>query len=434
MPAKIQVKYYNTFLLKKIAAPDEPSRSWYVEEARIRGGYNNVQTGLSPRAFLISENNAQEILANSIIYSGVFNSRTGVNQSNQFPSGQDITRTVDPSRGSIQKLYAEDTNLVIFQERKVNRALIDKDAIYTQEGTPIQTASNVVIGAIQPYAGEFGISTNPESFAVYGYRKYFTDARRGSVIRLSQDGITEISNYGMYDFFRDQLSSIGDGDIIGGYDIHNKCYTLSIQPSSTSLIPVTLSFDEAILGWSSRYSYVPSNMFSIRNNFFSTDGTNYVDPVTTLNGDIYKHYSGDVNRGNFYGVQYVSEVKSIFNANPSLVKTFQTINYEGAPTWAMTSFVTNQDSTTPVSKYTQVLTLAEMEDSLLKNEFKSKEDKYFANLINASTFTQGEVIFGKSVSGVKGFYATVTMTADNTTTSGTNELFAIGTNYKESSY
>jgi hypothetical protein len=100
----------------------------------------------------------------------------------------------------------------------------------------------------------------------------------------------------------------------------------------------------------------------------------------------------------------------------------------------MTSFVTNQDTTSPVSVFTPILTLADMENSMLRNEFKRKEDKYFANLINASAFTQGEVIFGKSISGVKGFYATVTMTAANTATSGTNELFAIGTNYKESSY
>jgi len=425
MPATIQVKYYNTFILKKIAASSILDRCWYIEEARIRGGYNNVQTGLSPRAFLVSEENAQETLGNSIIYSGIFNSRTGVNHSNQFPSGQDITRTVDPSKGTIQKLYAENTNLTIFQERKVNRALIDKDAIYTQEGMPMQTSSNVVIGAIQPYAGEFGISTNPESFAVYGYRKYFTDVRQGSVLRLSQDGITEISNYGMYDFFRDNLSTLAGGEAVGGYDIHNKCYTLSIQPSSGAITPVTLSFDETVLGWSSRYSYVPSNMFSIQNNFYSTNRST---------GDIYEHYSDTVNRGYFYGTQYSSEVKSVFNSNPSLVKSFQTLSYEGAPTWAMTSFVTNQDTTTPVSKYTPVVTLADMENSLFKNEFKRKEDKYFANLINASSFTQGEVIFGDSISGVKGFYATVTMSAANTATSGTNELFAIGTNYKESSY
>jgi len=423
MPATIQVKYYNTYILKKIVPTNISDRNWYVEEARIRGGYNNSQTGLAPRAFLVSEDNAQETLGNSIIYSGVLNSRTGINQSNQFPSGQDITRSVDPSKGTIQKLFAEDTNLTIFQERKVNRALIDKDAIYSQEGVPVQTASNVVIGAIQPYAGEFGISTNPESFAYYGYRKYFTDAKQGSVLRLSQDGITEISNYGMYDFFRDQFNSLANGSAIGGWDIHNKCYTLSLQPLVGS--STTLSFDENVKGWTSKYSYVPSNMFSIQNNFYST-------PSGT--GDIYEHYSTDVNRANFYGNDNASSIQSIFNVNPSLIKTFQTINFEGAPNWSMSSFITNEDRANAITPFVMPTTLAEMEGNFLKNQFKQKEDKYFANLINTSTFAQGEVLYGQSISGVKGFFATVTMTASNTSTSGTNELFAISTNYKESSY
>ena len=438
MSFSFQVKYYNTYVLKKIADSSLSDRNWYIEEARIRGGYNNVQTGLSPRAFLVSENNAQETLSNSIIYSGIFNSRTGINHSNQFPSGEDITRTVDPSKGSIQKLYAENTNLTIFQERKVNRALIDKDAIYTQEGVPMQTTSNVVIGAIQPYAGEFGISTNPESFAVYGYRKYFTDANQGSVLRLSQDGITEISNYGMYDFFRDQLGVLSSGKAVGGYDIHNKCYTLSLQPASESVPTQTLSFDESIKGWSSRYSYKPSNMFSVQNNFYSTVTSAEKQEIHASTGvqigDIFQHYSNNVNRANFYTTQYVSQIKSIFNANPSVIKTFQTINYEGAPNWSMTSFVTNEDQANSVAVFNMPLTLADMETSLLKNEFKQKEDKYFADLVNTSAFTQGEVVFGQSISGVKGFFATVLLEATNTATSGTNELFAISTNYKESSY
>ena len=106
MAGRIEVKYYNTYILKKLAASNAPTRNWYVEESRIRGGYNNSQTGLSPRAFLVSDENSQQTLSNSIIYSGIFNSRTGINQSNQFPSGSNITRTVDPAKGSIQKLYA----------------------------------------------------------------------------------------------------------------------------------------------------------------------------------------------------------------------------------------------------------------------------------------------------------------------------------------
>ena len=440
MAAIIPIKYYNTYILKKVTGgvlSPLQTYDWYVEEARIRGGYNNVQTGLSPRAFLKSDNNATETLANSIMYSGVVNSRTGINQTNQFPSGEDITRTVDPSKGSIQKLYAEDTNLIIFQERKVNKALIDKDAIYTQEGQPVQTASNVVIGAIIAYAGEFGISQNPESFAVYGYRKYFTDKDKGSVMRLSQDGLTEISNYGMYDYFRDAFLALGDGKALGGWDIHNKCYTLSLQstfPVTTPTarpLPVTLSFDETVRGWTSFYSYIPNQIFSVQNNFYST-----------RNGNIYQHYSTGVNRANFYGTQHDCTVQTIFNTNPSLVKSFQTINYEGGGNWQMTSLTTNEDKMVnqldanlpAISVFSIPLTLASMETAMLKNEFKRKEDKYFANIINTSAFTQGEVIYGKSISGVKGFFATVEMTATNTATSGTNELFSVSLDYTESSY
>jgi len=440
MAAIIPIKYYNTYILKKVTGGvSSPLQTydWYVEEARIRGGYNNVQTGLSPRAFLKSDNNSTEILGNSIIYSGVVNSRTGINQTNQFASGEDITRTVDPSKGSIQRLYAEDTNLIIFQERKVSKALIDKDAIYTQEGQPVQTASNVVIGGIVAYAGEFGISQNPESFAVYGFRKYFTDRDKGSVMRLSQDGLSEISNFGMYDYFRDAFLTLGNDKAIGGWDIHNKCYTLSLQPTAPNTTQTTLSFDENVKGWTSRFSYLPNQMFSVQNGFYSTK-----------NGSIYLHYIKDVNRAYFYETQYDSTIKTIFNANPSLIKSFKTINYEGGSNWQMTNLITNtgslditlkdqytdSDTANPISVFEMPTTLAALENSLFKNKFKQKEDKYFANLVNTSSFTQGEVVYGKSISGVKGFFATVDLKATNTATSGTNELFSVSLDYNESSY
>ena len=108
-----------------------------------------------------------------MIYSGIFNSRTGVNNTNQFSVGEEITRSLDPVNGSIQKLYAEDTNLIIFQESKVSNALIDKDAIYSAEGGGLPVSSlKVVIGQVVPFAGNYGIGKHPESFAVYGYNKY----------------------------------------------------------------------------------------------------------------------------------------------------------------------------------------------------------------------------------------------------------------------
>ena len=58
--------------------------NWYVEESRIRGGYNNVSVDLGVRAHIVNEENKQLHRTNALIYSGIFNSRTGINETNQF--------------------------------------------------------------------------------------------------------------------------------------------------------------------------------------------------------------------------------------------------------------------------------------------------------------------------------------------------------------
>ena len=125
--------------------------NWVIEESRIRGGYNNTQVDLGVRAYLMEDSNSVRHRSNALVYSGIFNSKTNINRTNVFSVGEDITKSVDPHNGSIQLIYAMDNNLTIFQENKVSQALIDKDAIYSAEGTPINTVSNVVIGQVTPY-------------------------------------------------------------------------------------------------------------------------------------------------------------------------------------------------------------------------------------------------------------------------------------------
>ena len=54
---------------------------------------------------------------------------------------------------------------------------------------------------------EYGISSNPESFATYGAFKFFTDAKRASVIMLrgagQQEQLNVVSDIGMRSYFRD---------------------------------------------------------------------------------------------------------------------------------------------------------------------------------------------------------------------------------------
>ena len=423
-----------TYIPNAYAASDLPiPTDWFVEEARIRGGYNNTNVDLGVKAYIVEDNLAQQHRKSSLIYSGIFNSRTGINNTNQFSVGEDITRSLDPYNGSIQKLYSEDTNLTIFQEFKVSRALIDKDAVYSAEGEPMTTSGANVIGQVQAYAGNYGIANNPESFAVYGYRKYFTDRNQGVVLRLSQDGITEISEYGMSSFFRDKLSALGDSNLVlGMWDIHNKEYVVSLQNGDGTYS--TLSFDEDVQGWTSFYDYKPNNGGSLRNNFY-----------TFKNGEIWKHYSPtNSGWGSFYayidpftGIKqnvFPSTVKLIFNPDVSIVKTFKTVNYEGKTGWEVSSFYTETDISAPITKAIEIYTLEDMESQLFTNSFKRKEDKYFANLINISTPSSGEIVWGKSMTGVKGMYATTILNYNNATLQKRGELFAVSSEYIESSY
>jgi hypothetical protein len=67
--------------------------------------------------------------------------------------------------------------------------------------------------------------------------------------------------------------------------------------------------------------------------------------------------------------------------------------------------------------------------------FNRKENKYSAVIINSSNNRSGEVLAGRNISGIKGYFLTVTAVTDGQTNDGgLKELFAVSSNYVESSY
>jgi len=517
------------FYGKKFA---QTADNWYLEEGRIRGGFNNPSTGQGVRAYLDEPEPLQQKRINTLIYSGIYNSRTGINQTNVFSVGTDITKSLDPSHGSIQLTHAEDTNLIVFQENRIHRALIDKDVIYTTESGTQTQAGNAVIGQFVPYTGDYGISKNPESFAIYNYRKYFSDRNRNAIMRLSNDGLTEISNYGMLDWFRDNLalmdedsyvsvSGIAQADIaagsllgefdfsgkttiqvgmklvvdgfispednivitlieelesgstrlwfnkpttskifdntscdfrvsyksevIGGWDIHNKQYVVSLQKYPNKIKDIqgveenrkdfyTLVFDEKINGWVSFMSYKPDFMFSILNKFYTTETKN-----------LWQHYEEEnPYRTKFYNDVYDSSITFVFNQAPSTVKNFTTISYEGGSGWEVEGFTSGKEGMTsvagswqefddtikPVKSYEEGLYYDALTGQPLRAGFNRKENKYVANIISDSVVRPGEVRFGPVVTGIKGYFATVKIKTDSTTDpGGIKELWSAGTDF-----
>ena len=411
---------------------------WFVEESRIRGGFNNTSVDFGNKAYIVEEEEKQTRRQNALIYSGVYNAKNGINNSNQFPIGEDITRAVDPASGSIQKLFAENTNLIILQERKVNRVPIDKDVIFTQEGLPVTTDSTQVIGTPSAFEGNFGISRDPGSFAVYGYNKYFTDRDRSVVMQLGPNGLNPISNYGMIDYFRDTLNRAGE--ITGGYDVYNKNYVLTINSTPKP----TVVFDDIINGWVSFVSYVPQLITSSQGQFY-----------TFKNNAIWLHYAPTASYNNFYTIQYESDVQFVFNPEPTRTKTFKTINYTGSNGWEVTSIVsdytgvdtnpqqptlgdtTHIDESTgsfpdpAIFSYDEGYYTDPVTQVQYRAGFDRKQNVYYAVIKNTSETLAQEVITpGRNVSGIKGQYAVVTFKQDRTTDiTGAKQLFSVGTEF-----
>lgn len=306
-----------------------------VESNRIRDDFNApvIAKGVKVSAPL-AEQYKEERRKNGLIFSGIFNSTSGINRLNQFIAAENITKDLNPEYGSIQKLHTRDTDLITFCEDKVLKVLAQKDALFNADGNANVTSNAAVLGQAIPFVGEFGISKNPESFASYGYRMYFADKSRGMVMRLSRNGLESISAKGMQSYFYDKLSF--SNRVIGTFDVRKGNYNLTLIKENTAGDTLesldTISYKEEAQGWPSRKSYIPESGLSLNNLYY-----------TFKNGELYSH-DNEI-RNTFYGNSaQKSSVKLILNSNPSEIKNYKTVNYEGDTGWTCSSIITDQQN------------------------------------------------------------------------------------------
>jgi len=317
-------------VINKNVSKQTVSLSWFncysfgngVESQRIRDDYNQITIDKGVKASsTLNELYKEEHRKYGLIYSGLYNSTTGVNNLNQFIAAEKITKDINPTYGSIQKLYSRssaDGDLIALCEDRILKILANKDAVFNADGNPQLIATENVLGQAMPYSGEYGISKNPESFASENYRVYFTDKVRGTVMRLSKDGLTPISSHGMKDWFRDNLKL--STKLIGSHDDRNNEYNINLN--STVLMPTlgqTVSFREDVRGWVSFKSFIPENGVSCANDYY-----------TFQYGKAFMHNSSTQLRNTFYNAGVDSSFTVILNDVPGSIKSFDTINYEGS--------------------------------------------------------------------------------------------------------
>ena len=398
-----------TFAIADIG--NDKTLKWYncfsygtgLESNRIRDDFNQVFMDKGPKVSTVfAEQYEEEKRDTGMIYSGLFNSTSGINRLNQFIQAEKITKDVNPSYGSIQKLYSRDSDLVVLCEDKCLKVLANKDAIYNADGNVNLTATENVLGQTIPFVGEYGISKNPESFAAYAFRSYWADKARGAILRLSRDGLTNISDKGMRDYFSDNLKGDTYNILPGGYDEDKDLYNITLKNNNNSTSGLTISYAENVGGWTSRKTFIPQSSLSINGTYYSM----YI-------GNLWRHNDSSAYYNTFYDVFVNASVKFIFNDQPSSIKNFKTLNYEGTQpkqtTYSGTISGTAYSGLTIDEVNTKKPTLLESDaltqstgwdtkgwycDSIVTNEqsgevpeFKDKEGKWFSNIHNKSITT-----------------------------------------------
>lgn len=325
------------------------------------------------------------------------------------------------SSGSIKKLHAEDNQLIMFQERKVSKVLVNENVLYDSSGNQIGSVgqqSQVLSEAIA-YAGEFGIGCNPESFAVYGNRKYFIDAERGAVLRLGLEGITPISTAGRQKFFTSKMKELlqrnKNFNAFGGYDIQNGEYVISFESQPpvfefvigqglTVIEPAiegtTEVYNEMRKRWLHTYQWLPEMI-----------SRSMVELFMFKDGSIYRHPLESDNRNNFFGVDYPMIVSAVANHGASDVKVFQSVFTESTDVFEMTA-------TTPEGQATE----------LIASDYDLREGVYYANLLRDQN-TPGVTNPLLNGDNIRSYALTLEFTNESTSP---QKLFSIGVRFDAS--
>ena len=215
-----------------------------VESYTIRDSIKGQAFALGNRVTTTSDQEYKQAhrLAD-LTYSGIFNDESNVNKLNEFNLGLLNFKPLEESFGSIQKLYARETDILVLQEDKISYVLSGKDLLSDAAGSGVLTSVPLVLGKQIARLEEFGISRNPESFAVFGPDKFFTDEQRGAVIQLkggayNNESLIIISETGMRSWFRDLFHGTFNAQKLGGFDPYMNEYVLSSNNIAVPFVSV----------------------------------------------------------------------------------------------------------------------------------------------------------------------------------------------------
>lgn len=289
------------------------------------------------RAWLFDPNANRINYPTQIRWSLPYQQDTQINMTSRFyPENFD---TLDRSNGPIQAMRSNAGMLTYFQDRRCGWTRVYGKYLLDSEGTNqlATTDSIITTNNTTYYDGNFGVGNQATSIVQSGYVYYFVDPVRRKILRLSRDGITDLSetykvqtwasqnipkylNPGTYRFG-------GSQKILGTFNIRqdNMGEYILMAQGTASVNGESMPFEE-------KY-----NMFTA---IMDLDCDCIVCAEDVLyafrNGVLYKQGGTNVT-GVFFGTQYQANIKLVYNDQIAVKKIFNATGHMANATWVSDS-------------------------------------------------------------------------------------------------
>jgi hypothetical protein len=291
----------------------------------------------------------QKDYASVLIASNSFVENTKINGLNRFDFEDEFP--LPNERTPITHLEVVNNVLLALHERNTTSVYIGEKFLKQSSGQDTITTTDSFFGDERLLIGDYG-TINPESVKTHLGQCFWWDANRGAVIRYAGNGLTEISNVGLKDYFRSKGETYTSGyKVFGAIDTFLNLYVLTF-PAQDGLSAETWAFDINKSVWLGRFSYEFEMALQLGNNF-----------ATFKSDNIWKHHSGSV-YNNFYGTQYDSRVTFVSNPDVAVDKSFDSISLDSDSAWDVLA-ITNE--------------LGQNTD-LIESEFELDDNQYYSEL------------------------------------------------------
>lgn len=290
------------------------------------------------------------------------------------------------SIGNILLAIGEDQPWSIY----VNRVTIQDLAGRTQVGL-----SDKVLGSYNTLLGGHG-TLNGESVSKNNGRVIWWNAKKGTWVRYSRDGLTAISQiYNMKNWFNDLA-----GLIIDKYGTSENPKAISVQDNyhetwltalNHSTLPSTFKgyasykcaeFHESQDEWKTIFDYMPDVFARLDNDVYSIIGC-----------AVHIHEEG-TDYGSFYGVKKDSAIEFISNQQPRQNKVWNYLNLQASDKWSFPSIKGDFKSNGATIQETQILlaNLVTREGLFVVDILRDQ------NSVNKTTpIVEGDVMRGRSL-------------------------------------